>query len=262
MAKYSYEVTLKTGEIKLVVPEKLATGNLADFDRFIEGIGGTIKFEQYISDKLGISCFDIKGIKILGNTKQIHFALMNGDQYLAPVLNDLKVKAISIPGRYSKTTTTVSTENPAYKEMKKYLYDNIRGDYNYFLSQVYTLNNQFSRLLNSYGYSYQQRMCTSEEDDRNIADLETQINQELSVYKNYRGLCRYRTLAETKMDKHIKKGPINNLTIKPDVKVLTPYTFDKDEEVAKQTVSYNQEYDEFLEPDEYEKMLGDSYNKL
>ena len=120
MAKYSFEVTLKNGDIRLVVPDKIRNGNLADFDKFVEEIGGATKLEEYISDRLDIACSDIKSVMILGNAKQTHFALVSNNQYLTPVLNNLEVKKINIPGKYPQITTTISTGNLAYQEMKKY----------------------------------------------------------------------------------------------------------------------------------------------
>lgn len=259
MAKYSFEVTLKNGDIRLVVPDKIRNGNLADFDKFVEEIGGTTKLEEYISDKLDITYSDIKSVMILGNAKQTHFALVSNNQYLTPVLNNLEVKTINIPGKYPKTTTTISTGNLAYQEMKKYLFDNLKSNYEHFLTQIYPLNNEFSRLLNSYGNAYKPEVYT-EEEATNIKLLENKIAQELSIYKNYRGLCRYRTLNGFKQFQSPKKNVITNLDIKPSVKTKEPYTFDKEAEIAKQTEFYNQEYEEFLEPDEYEQMLGRNYN--
>lgn len=262
MAKYSFKVYLKDGSSKLIIPSSLKNTDLSDFDQFTLNLKDKFKLEDILASKLNINSSEISDITILRLTKQVEFSVIYNNKYLLPVIDDLISKTVNT-NMYPKKVTAVNHNNPSFLEMKTYLLDNIRNNYQGFLSDIYTYNNEFSKLLYQYGSIYHQ--IVSEEDERNLKELETRIYQELSVYKNYRGLCKSRLKSETYhnyQSKSNKSNLVSNLDIKKTSKIITPYTFDKDLEVAKQTIRYNEEYDEFLEPYEYEEMIGDGYNKL
>lgn len=262
MAKYSFKLYLKNGEVKTVVPSELTDADLPYLDKFAIKTGSSFGLAKVLADEVGIDFDQVDNISILKATKKIEFSVIYQNKYLEPVFSNLKTKTITCHG-YQKTVTAVDFSNPNCLEMKEYLLDNIRNNYDNFSKNVYNYENEFSRLLYRYSSIYQQRL-QSEEDLRAVKELEEQILTELSIYKNYRGLCKARLKSEKQFVYTPKRSSnsVTNLNINDYAKNSVPYTFDKDEEVAKQTVSYNQEYDEFLEADEYEKMLGDSYNKL
>lgn len=262
MAKYSFKLYLKNGDAKTVIPSELSSTDLPFLDQFSMKVGNSFDLAKVLANQIGIDFNDVDNISILRMTKKIEFSVIYHNKYLEPVLSDLKTHTVSSKG-YQKVVATINSSNPSYLEMKKYLLANIRNDYDNFVKNIYDYKNEFSKLLYRYNSVYHQSF-PSEEDYRNVKELEEQILTELSIYKNYRGLCKARLKSECQFiyrPKH-SNNTVTNLNIRSNIKNSTPYTFDKDEEVAKQTISYNQEYEEFLEPDEYEEMLGDSYNKL
>lgn len=262
MAKYSFKVYLKDGSSKLIVPTSLKQTDLHDLDNFTLNLNDKFKLENILAGELNINSSDILDITILRLTKQVEFSVIYNNSYLLSVINDLKIKTINT-GTYQKSVVAINHNSPSFLEMKSYLLDNIRDNYQRFLSDTYTYNNEFSKLLHQYGSIYHQ--VVSEEDEHNLKELETRIYQELSIYKNYRGLCRSRLKSKTYINYQTKRNKpslVSNLTINETAKTVTPYTFDKDLEITKQTIRYNEEYDEFLEPYEYEEMIGDGYNKL
>lgn len=262
MAKYSFKVYLKNGSSKTIIPASLKNTDLSDFDNFTLNLKDRFKLENTLANELNINSSDITNITILRLTKQVEFSVIYNNKYLLPVITDLKIKTISTD-TYQKNVVAIDQNNSSFLEMKSYLLDNIKNNYQQFLTDIYNYNNEFSKLLYQYGSIYHQ--VVSEEDERNLKELENKIYQELSVYKNYRGLCKSRLKSETYANyksKNNKSNPVSNLTISKNIKTSAPYTFDKDLEVAKQTTIYNEEYDEFLESYEYEEMLGDGYNKL
>lgn len=262
MAKYSFKLYLKNGEVKTVVPSELTDTDLPSLDQFAIKAGSSFGLAKVLADEIGINYDEVTNISILRMTKKLEFSVIYYNKYLEPVLSDLKTKTITYNG-YQKTVTVVNFSSPSFLEMKEYLLNNVRNNYDNFSKNVYKYENEFSQLLYRYNNTYKQ-ILRSEEDERIIRELEEQILVELSIYKNYRGLCKARLINDKQFTYTPKRNnnSITNLNIKEYVKNSTLYTFDKNEEVAKQTISYNQEYEEFLEPDEYEEMLGDGYNKL
>ena len=112
--------------------------------------------------------------------------------------------------------------------------------------------------------SYQNNSNT-EEEQRNIEQLERQIKEELSIYKNYRGLCIARSKAKSIFYTLNKSNSITeSKKAKPIIK-STPTIIEEPKMTQDDANDLNQfvnlvgeEKEEFLEPDE---MDYDNYKK-
>ena len=156
MAKYSFNVYLTNGSSKKVTPSCLENADLCDMDKFVNEVGGYFELCRFLADELEINSTDIEKIMILRNKKEVEFSLINSNHYLTPVLNSLETKKIQGNGPYQIDAIVVSSNNATYLEMKNYLFQNLRNNYERFLNEVYTYENEFFRILNRYGSLYNQ----------------------------------------------------------------------------------------------------------
>ena len=262
MAKYSFKVYLQGGNYKIVTPNNMTNTDLHDMDKFVYENQGFFGLCDILSKELNIQSHEIDSIKILRNRKQIEFSLANTNKYLNPVLDDLEKKVIQGNGPYKTEAIVIKTSNEAYKEMSHYLFSNVERDHNFFLNEIYDYNNEFSELLNKYGQAFKQS-SGNEEDERYIRELKEKIAIELSVYKNYRGLCRARKKFEERAIRRVNTNHNNvnrnNLHIAPEINSNATYNLTREfNETRKLTQEFNREYDEFLEEEEYESMMDDT----
>lgn len=261
MAKYSFKVYLTDGSSKKIILSSLEKADLCDMDKFVCDIGGFFELCDYLADKLELDSKSIDKITILRNKKEVEFSLINSNSYLTPVLNDLKIKKIQGYGPYQIDAIVVSSSNPTYLEMNNYLFKNLRNDYEKFLNEVYTYDNEFSKLLNRYGNLYSQGI--NQEDEINeLKQLEDRISLELRVYKNYRGMCKSRYNYERNNNRNINNLNVANVT-DTNVKLInnnsTIYhdNTSNHEKFYESAIEYNQENEEFLDEEEYNDMVGD-----
>ena len=136
----------------------------------------------------------------------------------------------------------ISRDNINYLEMEKYLFENLEGNYDLFLTEIYKYNNDFSKLLYRYGNTYNQGLY-NEEDFRNIQDLKNKIKLGLTIYKNYRGICKARYEYETK----------RNYTKKSTVSAKDVNTYYKELEYREENFSH----DELYQLNQYTNYLGE-----
>lgn len=260
MAKYLFKLYLKSGETKLILPETISGNNLYEFDRYTLELKGSTELSKILGEKIKVDSNDIETVVILNQKNAIEYSVIYVNEYLKLIVNDLKEKTIFGGRNYKRTIDAVNTNNPNFLEMEEYLLDNLEANGKYFVDNTYGYKNNFSQLLLTYVDAYvQSEIESTEEEKRNVNSLKSQIIEELSDYKNYRGLCKTRLKNRQITIVPRKNNIVTNLNVCEQMYAVKPYTFDKDKEITNQAIIYNEKYDEFLEPDEYKQMLGDSY---
>lgn len=259
--KYKFKVYLQNGETETIIPNEIKDANLEDLDRFSIEQGGFLGLCEVLEKELSIHPHQIDKIKILQLKTGMEFSLISNNQYISSVLSSLQTKKVQGHGNYFIDTTVISNDNISYVEMRDYVFENIQGDYSYFLKEIYNYKNQFSKLLYQYGMAYNQGIY-DEEEERNIKELERKIALELSIYKNYRGLSIARKRWEERVNRQIQnkhnQKNVRNLQVTSSVTnnsyTIHPIT---EEDLKDVIITFNQEYEEFLEPREYIQMLGE-----
>lgn len=251
MAKYIFKVYTEDS-IDNVTLDGLQQAELLDIDRFIIQNGGYINLANILAEKLEIPLRDIKRISILNTRKDIEFSIAANNKYLKKLLSELS------------DNQNIINRSSSYLEMKEYLFQNLESkNYEDFLDNVYTYRNKFKMLLSRYGNVYNQGTY-SEEERLNVSNLKQEIEKKLSNYKNYRGLCICRQKSEEFRFSSNKQKPSLNITVRPAV--MTKETFKlKQQEfptIEDETERYNQDNEEFLDPEEYAMMQGDSESEV
>lgn len=257
--KYKFKVYLQNGETKMLVPKEIQNADLPDLDRFSIEKKGYINLCRVLGEELSISPHQIQKITILQIQTGIEFSLVLYNQYLSSILSSLQTKKILGHGNYWMNTTVISSNHDSYLEMKKYLLENIHTNYSHFLKEIYYYPNQFHNLLYQYGVSYHQGIY-GEEEARNMKELEQRIALELSIYKNYRSLCiaRKRWEENRKYQNQKNQNHIQNVSV-TNYANQNSYTMNRipENDLGSVTILFNQQNEEFLEPEEYEEMLGE-----
>jgi len=253
MAKYSFKVYLEDGSSRIVIPSTMMETDLYDMDKFACK-HGYFELCNIIAKELEINSSIIKNIKIIRNNKDIEFSLITNNEYLLPVLNDLHREKIKSDRPYQMEVVVISSNNSSCQEMRNYLLNNLRKDSDNFLNNIYNYNNEFSRLLNRYSTLYNNGIV-NEENERELRHLEQLISTELRIYKNYRGLCRSRKIYEENRHRPVYKQ--KNVKVS-DVLYTNPnYTLTKEFKSIKElTQDYNEEYEEFLDEEEFQSMTS------
>ncbi len=259
--KYCFKVYLRNGETKKIVPKEMNNMDLQDFDLFSINKGGFFGLCEILSQELSVASYQINKITIDYLKKEREFSLISNNQYILPIVSKLYPQKISSNRNYLIDAILVPKNDPTYLEMKKYLFTNLKTKGAYFLTEVYDYQNQFHDLLSQYQLIYQQGVL-SEEDDRNLKELERIISVELSIYQNFRSLSIARKRNEETIKRNIQKKEnqqhTKNLKI-TNYATINHYSIQpvKEETIKDAVITFNQKYEEFLEPEEYEQMLGE-----
>lgn len=263
MAKYCFKVYLDDDTSVRIVPFNLGSDgvDLAEIDKFVYKCNDSFSLQSVLASELGIGFERIKKISILQPKKNIEFSIIRNNPYLDSVLTTVRRKKITNYQNYEMDAVVVSSDNKSYIDMKKYLFENIEADYKFFLNEIYKYNNEFAKLLYRYGSVYNQGLY-SEEDVRSINELKIKIEIGLSIYKNYRGLCKARYEYEKKYFSPYKNKPTRQLT---EIKLSNPEY--KEKEFTQTDLNYLNQYtndlgeerEEFLDIEERES--EDYYGK-
>lgn len=257
MAKYMFRVYLHNG-VEDVVPSGLPGTDLHDLDKFVFDCGSYSHFLRSLANEFGLRVEDITKVGIYRVKKNIEFKVPFNNTYLNSALNALTTK--KVVGLHGNRIDAVVVPNtsPSYIEMKKFLLSNIGN--NSFFSDIYTYNNQFQRLLIEYSQALKTNFDNLE-DVLNFEELKRRVENELSIYKNYRGLCLARKKYEDNLRKSsdIKSSIYVSSQFPTDNISLHPLTKDEIEKINHQARinQINQyvnligeEKEEFLEVDE------------
>ena len=253
MAKYNYKVNLTDGTTKIFNPLTIENVELYHMDKYINDCGDLLSFYKIIGDKLNISSSLIDNIKIIQTSKGIEFSIVSNNPYLKNILLDVEKKKIRNYKNYEMDTMVVSSNNSGFIEMKNFLFNNLENNSTLFFNEIYKYNNDFSSLLYKYSVVYNSSL-RNEEDLRNLNELKNKIKIGLSIYKNYRGLCKARYEYENRV--------VYSSNIRNNNKETYTYTIPeyKEKEITQEDINrYNnfinyleEEKEEFLEVDEIE----------
>lgn len=249
MTKFLFKVYTEDDKTHKVELDELKKAELFDVDKFIIENGGYLNLSNILADKLSILPQAIKRISILNIRKETEFSVASGNKYLNPLLSEIN-------NSQEKITTS-----QYYKKMKDYLFEKLESkDYQEFLEHVYNYQNQFKTLISKYANTYHQGVY-SDEERVNLSNLKIEVEKKLSIYKNYRGLCICRERSE---EMRISSSKAKNVKVTPVVMTnenfkLKPATFSTIED---KTEKYNYDNDEFLDPEEYAMMQGDSESEV
>ena len=260
--KYQFKVYLKNGDMMMIVPSQMKGTDLQDYDLFSIQNHGFFGLTQILGKELSIASTDIDKITILHQRKNIEFSLVTNNPYVSAVIFDLYPKKIpGVGGNYMIDAILVPNDHPSYIEMRDYLFQNLQTDASHFLDEVYTYQNQFHTLLYQYASSLRQSLHT-EEEERNIQELKQRIRLELSIYKNYRGLClarkKYEDRIHSSLFSNMNQKSVQNLKIThyATQNLYSMQSSDEDD-LTNRTIIFNQEHEEFLEPEEFAQMQGE-----
>lgn len=261
IVKYKFKVYLQNGETETIIPNEMKDTKLEDLDRFSIEKGGFLGLCEILGKELSMNPHKIDKITILQLKTGMEFSLISNNQYISAVLSSLQTKKVQRYGNYFIDATIISNNHSSYLEMKDYVFKNLHSNHLKFLNEIYHYQNSFHKLLYQYANAYQQGIY-SEEEERNIKELERKITSELSIYQNYRGLSSARKRWEEMVNRQSqnKYNQKNTTHLQVTSSVTTsPYIMYHvtEENLKNVTITFNQEYEEFLEPEEYEKMLGE-----
>lgn len=256
MAKYCFKVYLSDGSSIKITPSMIDEDHteLSDMDLFVYKCGGEFNLHSLLTKELELGQEHINKIKISQSRSEREFSIISNNPYLTSILTSVKRKKVHGYQNYEMDTMVVTSDNSNYIEMKNYLFENIQGDCNFFLQEVYKYNNEFAKLLYRYGTVYKQGLY-SEEDLINIKKLKNKIELGLSIYKNYRGLCKARYEYENKYRYSPHK---KQTTAKENITYRSPEYIEKEVtqeylNAINQYVNYlGEEKEEFLDDDERE----------
>lgn len=253
--KYGINVYLKNGNISFVKLDEFNDMELIDIDKYIEKMGGYSSFKTFIANKSSINIDMIDKIKILYLRKDIEFSIVSNNPYLSKTLASFKEKQVKgNNGNYFYSTYALSFDNKNYQEMKQYLFNMLRTNPN-FVDGIYKYRNSFSDNLRKYATSYHE--CNdSEEENRNLIELEDSIENSLIKYKNYRSICIARYMSENQfLKKHTNAETKKEEPLQYKTKEPTFHEFNQDDinQLNNFINDDQEEKEEFIELEEYTK---------
>jgi len=250
MTKYVFKVYTEDNANNVNI-EELQQAELIDMDKYAIKSGSYMDLSQILAKKLKIEQHNIKRIVILNIRKGLEFSIAINNKYLKNLLLDVEEK-------------NQITKSKHYSEMKDYLFQNLESNnYKDFLNNVYTYENKFRMLLTNYSNAYSQGTYT-EEERLNVSHLRQEVEKKLSEYKNYRGLCICRQKSEERTSYYGKQKPSLSIMLTPTIMTTAKYKLKPQyfPTVEEETEKYNRDNEEFLDPEEYLMMQGDSESEV
>lgn len=256
MEKYCFNVCLNDNNVVQIVPNSFVgmVAELSDYDKYVNENGGFLPLCSSLAQERGINPSLIKSIKILQTRTGLEFSLIVSNPYLNPVLNFVSKKVINGYGEHPYNGMAVDNNCPQFIEMKNYLFNQLVENRDTFFGSIYTYKNEFSSLLSQYA-----TLCKSidgEDESRGLQELRSRILKGLSMYKNYRGLCKSRYEYENSYRFTTTRRPSDNwkvgTNIQPKSPEFDPFDFPQKPlyEVNQFVNDLGEEKEEFLEEEE------------
>lgn len=249
---YFYRIIFNDESKRDVVPNSLAGKKLSSFDSF----SMSEDFDKFIEEtclQMGLSkhsVFDIKIVKEDRRFKEIEYNLLKNNPYFYDVAQNVSRKEVW-EYNYKTEREIISTESECYQEMRDYVLNQLKRNSKEFLTNIYKYNNKFKPILEKYANGYLSSDLV-EEDYHNLYELETTIRHHLAIYKIYRTMANARYYYEKKNGRYQaapKKEAVEKEYPYPEVEAVHQTLEDKVNE-------YNDKYEEFIEPHEYDQMAG------
>lgn len=256
MAKYEFKIELEDGKVYKYVPNDLTSDELNDLD-FFSMQYKLFELENKFKSDLAING-NIKRVVIINvKNPEFEFNLIINNPYMKNLPQKFEKKDI-FRNNHPESVITVDKNSEAYKEMRKFLFDNINSKKDIFFDSIYNRKNNLRDLLEKYVQTIKQEI--NEEDMIELRKLIQNIENELSVYKTYRGFAVSRKKYEDTAITNVL--PINNRRVEVQENYASkPPVFKTTQELVNE---YNQEDDEeeFLDEDEYMEMAGGEGNEV
>ncbi len=245
MARFKFKVYLEN-KIKFIELEEYQKKTLQEMDIICLDKGNYYDLLDDLAYTLQILKSEIKKVYIYDSSKDNDFSIICGNSYIENIMKEI-------------SNGKKVTETSSYLEMKNYLFEQLESDnYKTFLTEVYNYGNTFQGILSRYATSFHQGVY-SEEESKNLQDLKSEILERLAKYKNYRGLAISRKKKEENYFYKKKSVPKkNSLSVTTKMVTNPNYTLNRTFKTTLEKVEeYNQETEEYLDPEEYEMMYGE-----
>lgn len=263
---YRIEIEGKKDPIRFV-PESLkdTSKELFFFDNYAITHGDEQSFYEYVKEVANIKG-DIKKITIdykrnSTNVDHNRYNLVFDNPYINEVLSNKdgyyeyihkgNVKLLGTPVK-EKNVPVVDTNSVVYNNMKNFVLKFLKTDSEKLLN-IYHRKNTYSNIMNQYAILYQDKVNEriSSEEYETLQLLETDVCAQLSRYGTFRAMAIGRYDYE-KTQERIQERENIKLTKNLEKEGAFKPVFND-----KQIDEYNQEYDEFLDEDEFGSMTGE-----
>ena len=223
------------------------------------------KYRSYLDEmgkEYGLNNTDVKDVKIVCNTKQkksYYYSIVSNNPYIRSVLSCVISADIQGEGNYTVRRNVIKAESETYEKIKHFLLDSVKNNGMSFINEYYPDEGKIRSLLIKY-YDISIQQYRNSEDEAELDRLERRISQELSIYGNYRNFVKQKYKNE-----NYKTTPVishKNIDLEPSKKTLERVEKENYEKVEKKDSiqnrinDFNREYEEFIEPEEYDQMTG------
>lgn len=196
MAKFQFKVYMRDGSCKYCIPSCLANtnGELLDYDKYTSDNYNLLTLSDNLGKEFGFDSSMVQTIKIFQNRGELEFSVICSNPYLTPVLEHVHHNRINGYGAYPYEGMTVDRNCQQFIEMKDYLFEQLTNNSEVFFNDIYQYQNEFNRILSQ--YVTLSRDIHGEAGMVVLRELEERITKGLSMYKNYRSLCKARFVYE------------------------------------------------------------------
>lgn len=265
--KYFYRIHFNNGETGDFTGKDLVGKNLSAFDRF----SITDEFKVYIEKGCKLKEMGPGDVKYIGivckkdKGDSIEYNLIDANPYFYDIFDNLSEKEVWEYGSYKTTREVISTESNAYQDIRDYLLEELRHNSKEYLESVYKTKGRFKDVLTKYADSYSSNEL-GEEEYHNTYELETTIRHHLTIYPIFRSVATKRYIYEKfapYKNEVVKKKPIELSKEEKAMhdKMIEEY-YNKKDALRNKVDEYNEKYDEFIEPNEYQQMNGHTGDKV
>lgn len=266
--KYYYKIYFNDGQTKKFTDKALVGKNLPDLDKF----SFTTEYQADIErgcQEMNLSTSKIDKVTIIHEKDRgvpTEYSMIGKNPYFYDIYNNLTTQEVwGYNHAYRANKDIISTESEAYKEMRDYLLNQLKRNADNFFKNVYKYDDKFKEVLVKYARSYTSDVA-EEEEYRNIFELEKAIRYYLTFYKNFRKVATRRYKYELygnypKQPEPVEVKPLTKEAEAHRQKMMDSY-YDRRDTVSYKTREFNEKYEEFLEPDEYPQMNGNTGGKV
>ena len=255
MANYMFKVKLSDESIRFFKPDGLSSYGLCDLDKFSLNYQ-TYELEDLIQKSLNTNLSISEICIVKEKNVEMEYSLVNNNPYIREVINYLKPKKIYRKNHLENTISIYGDLN-SFNEMRDYIFNSINMDSDNFFKNIYNRpNNRLTVLLNSY-VSIVKQASLNGEDNLLLREVINSIEEELRVYKTFRGFAVSRYIYESR----VVYGEIkpNNNTPK-NLRINKYYFNNNSYDNRNDNNMSDYEPDLYLTEDELSQMVGDGDN--
>ncbi len=227
----------------------------------------TIDGEEYrsyldeVSKKYGLNNTDVKEVKIGCNTKQgntYFYSIVSNNPYIRNVIGSIFDADIYVTNKYSTKIYVIKQENDTFQEVKEFLLEKVKKEGIDFINEYFPKESSFKNALIKY-YDIYKQQYQSREDTDEFYRLQRSITQQLAVYGDFRNFVIKKYRKETYKSKQENQDKRDlEVSAKTLERVEKEYykKIEEKDNTLNNTNAFNREYEEYIEPDEYDQMTG------